>query len=862
VSQPRDVHTIIVAFERAAKASSRANLVDALGHEQADVLDLPRAGVRAELIELTDGESAADAIARYERDPLVAYAEPNGVWHSQATPNDPRLSKLWGLHNTGQAVRGVAGTADADIDAAEAWDVTTGSSNVVVAVVDSGIQYGHPDLAPNIWANPGESGGGTETNGIDDDGNGYVDDWRGWDWTSGNELVPGSGDNDPLDLNGHGTHVAGTIGARGNDGYGVAGVSWDVRLMALRVLDRDGVGEFWAAAKAFAYAGQKGAHVVNASLGGDGAPQVVSDAIANAPNTLFVVAAGNDASDNDQVPQFPCSYPHANIVCVASSTSADGLSSFSNWGATSVDLAAPGSSVLSTFLPVEVLDELDSNADRWTFSGAPNPWSWVSAGGYIADSASGSYANNTDSFATLSETLDLSGSSGCLLTYSMRIDVETDFDFLVPEISIDNGATWEEIHFGWSGTTQGEWFTFVDDIGDWDGEATVRIRFHLLSDSTLVGAGADIDDVAVHCATSPGNSYGHVFLDGTSMATPHVAGAAASLKARRSLATPAQLKDALLAGVDARPALAGKTVTGGRLNLHTSHQLLRTVPDAPTNLTATPGDGRATVSWAPPASDGGSPVTAYVVTPFIGTAPQPSTQVGNTTEALIGSLVHGTAYTFTVRAKNALGDGPASAPSSAVTPRGTPTAVMNLEASPGNARATIVWSAPSSDGGSPIMGYVVTPLGPSPRPAIQLGNITRIVVTGLGNGVRYRFRVAAMNALGEGHAGVSNQVIPRAAAAPAVAGAARIGPAKPKAGRAVTATVRVTAGGAPVRPTKVACAGSIGKAKVKGKPRAAAGSAKCVYKTPRAAKGKTLKGSVSFTARGKRFTKKFSVKLR
>ena len=449
--------------------------------------------------------------------------------------------------------------------------------------------------------------------------------------------------------------------------------------------------------------------------------------------------------------------------------------------------------------------------------------------------------DNTDSFATLNETLDLSGSSGCLLTYSMRIEVETDFDFLVPEISIDGGATWEEIHFGWSGTTLGEWFTFVDDIGAWDGESTVRIRFHLLSDSTIVGPVADIDDVGVHCATSPGNSYGHLFLDGTSMATPHVAGAAAILKARRSLATPGQIKDALLSGVDARPALAGKTVTGGRLNLHTSHQLLRTVPDAPTSITATPGDGRATVSWAPPA-DGGSPVAGYVVTPFIGTAPQPSMQVGNTTEALIGSLVNGTTYTFTVKAQNALGDGPVSPPSSAVTPRGTPTAVMNLEATAGNAQATIIWSAPSSDGGSPIMGYVVTPLGPSPRPAIQLGNTTRTVVTGLGNGVRYRFQVAARNALGEGLAGVSNEVIPRAPAAPAVAGAAKVAPAKPKAGGAVTATVRVTAGGAPVKPVKVTCAGSIGKAKVKGKPRAAAGSAKCVYKTHARREGEDAEG--------------------
>jgi subtilisin family serine protease len=863
---PASVDSIIVGFERASKASARASLVESLGHETADTLDLPKARIHAQLVELPDGESAAEAVARYERNPLVEYAEPNGVWRSQATPSDPNLSRLWGLHNTGQTVRGVAGTADADIDAAEAWDLTTGSPNVVVAVVDTGVQYGHPDLAPNIWTNSGETGGGKESNGLDDDGNGYVDDWRGWDWTSGSEFVPGSGDNDPLDLNGHGTHVAGTIGAKGNDGYGVAGVSWNVKLMALRVLDRDGVGEFWGAAKAFAYAGQKGAHVVNASLGGEEAPEIVSEAIASAPNTLFVVAAGNDESDNDQVPQFPCNYTHANIVCVASSTSVDGLSSFSNWGATSVDLAAPGSSVLSTFLPVEVLDELDSNADRWTFSGTNNTWDWVSAGGYMSDSPGASYVDNTDSFATLNETLDLSGSSGCLLAYSMRIDVETDFDFLVPEISIDGGATWEEIHFGWSGTTLGEWFTFVDDIGDWDDEATVRIRFHFLSDPTVVGEGADIDDVGVYCATSPGNAYGHVFLDGTSMATPHVAGVAALLKARRPLATPAQMKSALLAGVDAKPAFAGLTVSGGRLNLHASHQLLKTVPDAPpTNVTATTAGVRsAAVSWTPPASDGGSPITGYVVTPSTAFGPEAPTQVGNATQAVIPGLVEGRAYSFTVRAVNAIGEGPASAPSNLLTPLSAPLAPTNVRATAGNARATITWSPPTHDGGSAITGYIVTPyVGASPRTEIQLGSVSQIVVTALGNGITYTFRVAARNAIGVSGNEVSNAVTPRATvAAAAVASAAKLAPAKPKAGGAVTATVRVTAGGAPVKPTKVACKGAIGKAKVKGKPGRASGVAKCTFKTPRTAKGKKLKGSVSFTASGKRFTKRFSVRLR
>jgi thermitase len=858
------VDAIIVGFERASKASARASLVESLGHETADTLDLPKAGIQARLIELPDGESAAEAIARYERNPLVAYAEPNGRWGTLATPNDSRFSELWGLHNTGQSVyKGPTGTADADIDAPEAWDLTTGSPNVVVAVVDTGVHYGHPDLAPNIWTNPGETGGGRESNGVDDDANGYVDDWRGWDWTSGDEFVPGSGDNDPLDLNGHGTHVAGTIGARGNDGQGVAGVTWKTKLMALRVLDTDGFGEFWGIAKAFAYASRNGAHVVNASLGGFEFSQAVSDAVENAPSTLFVFAAGNNANDNDDFPTYPCSEPHANIVCVASSTSSDDMSSFSNFGATSVDLAAPGSSVLSTYFPLVFVDELDANDDRWSYSGTPNTWDWVSAGaegGHIEDSPGAPYVNDTNSLATLNETLDLSGSSGCWLTYSLRQDLELFFDFLIPEISTDGGTTWEEVHTGWTGSTDGDWFPLADDIGEWDGEANVRVRFRLLTDEIVTGAGADLDDVGVHCVTSPGRPYDHAYFDGTSMATPHVAGAAALLKARRPLATPAHIKTALLAGVDAKPSFAGNTVTGGRLNLHTSLQILKTVPDAPSGVAMrTNGSNSAIVSWAPPASDGGSPVTGYVVTPFVDGVPQSSTSVGTVTETQIAPLNLDTAYTFTVRARNALGDGPASAPSSAGKLVIWPWVPTEVIAVAGNARATITWSPPLYDGGSPVTGYVVTTLGPSRGSPIRLGLVNRTVVTGLANGAKYRFTVAATNAIGIGPAEFSHEVTPRA---PAVASAARLTPRKPRAGRKVVATVAVVADVDPVRPSGVACAGLIGKAKVKGKPGRASGLAKCTFKTPRAAKGKRLKGSVSFTAREKRFTKRFSVKLR
>jgi subtilisin family serine protease len=169
--------------------------------------------------------SVAEAISLYGGSKLVEYMEPNYTItiesiSSQATPNDPSYSQLWGLHNTGQT----GGTADADIDAPEAWDITTGSSNVIVGVIDTGIDYTHPDLVNNMWINTGEIPG----NGIDDDGNGYIDDVHGYDFAYD--------DGNPMDVDGHGTHVAGTIGGQGNNGVGVAGVNWNVKLMALKFL--------------------------------------------------------------------------------------------------------------------------------------------------------------------------------------------------------------------------------------------------------------------------------------------------------------------------------------------------------------------------------------------------------------------------------------------------------------------------------------------------------------------------------------------------------------------------------------------------------------------------------------------------
>jgi hypothetical protein len=286
-------------------------------------------------------ESAVQAL---ERDPRVEYAEPNFVLRASnhGDPGDPDFHQLWGLHNFGQPVAGVAGLPDADIDALEAWHVSQGSSNVVVGVIDSGVDYAHPDLAQQMWTNPGESCAGCATNGLDDDSNGYVDDWRGWDF-AGN-------DNDPMDDNGHGTHVAGTIGAR-QDAHGVVGVNWRVRLMPLKFIGANGEGTAADAVRAILYAAANGAHVTNNSYGGDGFSEAMLDAIrtSDAAGSLFVAAAGNDFSDNDETPMYPAGYEVPNVVSVAASDQADRRAWFSNYGGESVDLAAPGVSIYSTW---------------------------------------------------------------------------------------------------------------------------------------------------------------------------------------------------------------------------------------------------------------------------------------------------------------------------------------------------------------------------------------------------------------------------------------------------------------------------------------------------------------------------------
>jgi subtilisin family serine protease len=306
---------LLVRFADSTTAAAQA---DAVADLDATIVDrLPLSGLVR--VRLDPGASVASGEAAFERRPEVRYAQPNHLYRVALTPNDTFFPDLWGMTR---------------IDAPGAWDLTTGSDAVTVAVVDTGIAYTHPDLQPNIWLND------DPVDGVDNDANGKVDDLRGWDFAAG--------DNNPADGHGHGTHVAGTIGARGNNNVGVTGVNWSVKLMALKAADANGVLEEAWIVQAFQYACANGAKVINGSFGGPDFPQAMLDAINVCPGALFVFAAGNDGTNNDFVPAYPCNLAPANVVCVAASDSTDDRASFSNYGVSSVDLAAPGEGILST----------------------------------------------------------------------------------------------------------------------------------------------------------------------------------------------------------------------------------------------------------------------------------------------------------------------------------------------------------------------------------------------------------------------------------------------------------------------------------------------------------------------------------
>jgi subtilisin family serine protease len=589
---------VVVGFEHGATGSERAAARRDAGvtTERGSRLD----GVQ--LVKVASGESTEDAIARLERDPNVKFAQPNRWRTAAATvPDDPLFGQLWGLNT---------------IQAPQAWDVFKGV-DTLVAVVDEGIEYDHPDLAANIWINPGESNG---IPGADDDGNGIVDDIHGADFAPDGPSLP---DGDPRDIGGHGTHVAGTIAARGNNGLGVTGVNWQARLMAVRVLSPSG-GSDLAIAEGFDYAADEGARVVNASLGGPGSSPVMHDAMARHPNTLFVVAAGNEANNNDVNATSPCTENNANLICVAATSPSEGLASFSNFGATTVDIGAPGTIVLSGGLGRTRLSDGFEGSDftsRWNpHSNTAVTWATANPGAAsgtsITDSPAGNYANSVASYADLLTPLNLTGASGCVLHFTAKIALGPGDTFRVDR-SINGGAFALLATFPSTGGV----YRSREVALSANNQSNVVFGFGLESDSSGTADGVNVDDVSVVCAQSPTGNEAYVFLDGTSMASPHVAGAATLLLGSKPSLTTAELKTALLSTGDPQPALAGKTVTGRRLNLDKALRSVTPVSTPTPTPTSTP---------TPTAT----PTTTATPTPTGGTTPAPPTSVTQQTARL------------------------------------------------------------------------------------------------------------------------------------------------------------------------------------------------------------------------------------
>jgi subtilisin family serine protease len=604
-------------------------------------------------LKLPEDMTVEEALEVLESDPDVLYAEPNYLLYATATlPNDPLFANLWGLNNG----------SDTDIDAPEAWDITAGSSDVVVAVIDSGVDYNHPDLALALWTNPGEIPG----DGLDNDGNGYPDDVMGWDFVDN--------DNDPMDSHNHGTHVAGTIAAVGNNSTGITGVCWIAKIMALRFLDAFGVGTTDKAISAIEYANDKGAHVINNSWGGTGYSQALEDAI-DASTAVVVCAAGNTGTNNDSTPFYPASFTSANIIAVAATDQSDNRASFSNYGVTSVDVGAPGTNIYSCRPARENVwsDDFEGAFD-WTTDGTNNFWGLTEEASQsnshsLTDRPNEEYLPNTYSYAR-TPAIDLSANSGAVLTFWLKGTSQSGDHFYVQ--ASDDGATWNELilviddqeAIYWTGS-QSTFALATADLGAYDGADSFYLQFNFYSNwDGSVAEGWFFDDVAVTAASPTYDGTEYQLLQGTSMAAPHVSGIAGLIQAFNPSLTYTEIKLAVESSVDPKASLNGLVATGGRVNAYNAI----TPCSVPGNLSAGAASAyQINLGWTDNAQNEMGFRIERKESPT-GVYSQIATLSPNTTSYGDTGVSPSTTYSYRIRAYNAAGNSSYSNAEDAATP--------------------------------------------------------------------------------------------------------------------------------------------------------------------------------------------------
>ena len=507
-------------------------------------------------VRLKPGETVASAVMRLAADPAVAHVQPNYHYHAALAPNDSDYGQLWGLNNTGQTITGaVYGTANPgdpgrDIAAEAAWEITTDCRDAIVAVLDTGIDYTHPDLAANMW-----DGGAAYPN-------------HGWDFVL-------AGDNDPRPVGGgehHGTHVAGIIAAVGNNARGATGVCWQARLMAVRVLNANGIGTTADIIEGIRFAVDRGAKVINMSLAGEGPYDALyAEAIdyARQRDVLVVTAAGNAGvdvrvgSDNDSGTWiYPCAFPHENLICVGALDQEYDIASFSNFGTVDVDLGAPGTNVRSS-LPGQVqVDDFSGwsavSGTGWTstscdlgngpWSMLVNPTNWCPPPGSLP---SNSYAANADDVIYRIFNLG-NGVAAASLTYYAFMDVAAGDSFASAYDANGGNPFTGTVNFlqaPFAGSSLPNSSYFEHDLGNCL-TTTCAIGFRLQGNGdTTTATGMSIYYVELRTLEPGRDYYGN--YNGTSMASPYVAGIAALVRAFNPDYTVADTVEALIEGGDA-----------------------------------------------------------------------------------------------------------------------------------------------------------------------------------------------------------------------------------------------------------------------------------------------------------------------
>lgn len=522
------------------------------------------------LFKIKDKKTVREKISELKNDPNIEYIQPNyKKYPTTISTNDTYRNNLWALDNTGQSVNGTSGTSDKDIDAPEAWAISEGSENTaIVAIIDDGVQYGHPDLLSNMW----------DGSSCKDENGDYLGGCNyGYDFEED--------DKTPLPIGSHGTHIAGIIGAVKNNNKGVIGTAPNVEIMALKYPFTT-FGEI----QAINFAEQNGAKVINASFTGLFFDQAEKDAI-DAYNGLFIAAAGNDSTNNEITPSYPCSYNSANIICVAATDQDDDLAAFSNYGVTSVDVGAPGTNIQSTIAGSSII--LNETFESVTPPNIPASWTetdnWgtYSLGGWgnvlYGDVNNIPYAQSANSTVT-SSTYNLSGSDGTKIDFWTKCDTEYSTsawtDYIALEVS-SNGSNfteffkWDEYALDyWNGDPEDESggaIYYFEDILIPSQYYTSNFKFRLRwvangNSDTGGGDGCLVDDIFIESYQNGSEEYG--YMQGTSMATPYVAGLAGLLLGYDNSLTNSEVKAAIIDNGDPLSALNGKTVSGKRINAY------------------------------------------------------------------------------------------------------------------------------------------------------------------------------------------------------------------------------------------------------------------------------------------------------